>query len=104
MAITFTGKAEAVAAMDGFGARGTPFLFIASFTAEEWFVAPLSGLSPDSVAWAVRGKGNSPSPRTPPPLPALQPVYPNYGSYLAAFTRVQREIAAGNTYLLNLSA
>ena len=88
-------------ACNRYGASGTPFFFLIDYTAETWFCQPLDTLD-ETVRFNLDGFRHADNlPAASLPSYALDPV--SYTRYKAAFDMLQSEIAAGNTYLANLT-
>lgn len=89
------------ARMNALGAARVPFLFVISYDKTKLYVKPLDKLD-TGVLYKLEARRNYPRrPFQGTYRFAKTPV--SFSRYKQAFDRVQEEIAAGNTYLLNLT-
>jgi para-aminobenzoate synthetase component 1 len=94
---------EAAGKMDRLGAAGEPFLFIVDFAMEQPEVLTPAEAAARGILADIGGKPGAP------PLPARAPGFRfrkdpvAYADYRRAFDAVQAELAAGNSYLINLT-
>jgi para-aminobenzoate synthetase component 1 len=93
---------EGFRAMNLLGAEGRDFLFVISYDRSEIVLYDLHDL-PQSLLFHIDGfeESSCEEPESHPPRLFISP--PSFEEYLEAMRRVKEEIAAGNTYLLNLT-
>lgn len=91
--------------MNGFAAKGTPFLFILNFDLSKTIVEPLQETKADEILFDVDGVRNyNPEDKKKEIKNVnIQPSPPSYREFLEKLKKVRSEISAGNTYLLNLT-
>lgn len=98
---------EAIARMNRLGAGGEPFLVVVDFAIEEPAVFTPAEASAAGILFDVAGTTNAPpapaaaGPRGRPFTFRKFPV--PFAEYRAAFLAVREELAAGNSYLVNLT-
>lgn len=89
-----------------FGKSRTPFFFLIDFEQQKPLIVPLSGLAEQGV-WLEMGqvKNTAQNNSAQQNLPAFELTTQavSFSDYQAAFNLVQKEIQAGNSYLLNLT-
>ncbi len=78
-------------------------MFLIDFEMQAIQVFPLDKTFPRSVFYEFPGKRNSEIAATVPDKFAFRKFPMQYGDYLSAFTLIQKEIHAGNTFLTNLT-
>lgn len=94
-------KDTTISKMNEFGKAKKPFLFIIDFDEQHCFIEPL-----DQVDARILYNFNSctnASQVQPDFIPSLQAYPLTFDAYQLQFNAVQKEIAAGNTYLINLT-
>ena len=87
--------------MNRWGKAGTPFLFLLDFELAKPVVLRLSDIDASEIAYQI-GAWTNVAPVRYRPLAPLKFTPPERRRFDRAFERVQEEIRAGNTYLLNL--
>lgn len=98
-----TDRSTAQSQMNALGKDRRPFLFLIDFEMERPVVLPLSEVDPKTLLYAIGGHRNCGLPL---PVPAHYYYKPHpipRPRYRTAFEYVQRELQAGNSYLLNLA-
>ncbi len=89
--------------MNDLARRGVPFLFIIDFEQQQPIILPLEEAARRGIYYNINGQTNWRKA----PLRLAGPIrnkYPvSFAEYEAAFRYVQREIKAGNSYLVNLT-
>ena len=88
--------------MNSFGSLRTPFLFIIDYAFEKAVILTKEELDPYKFKFSFNKFSNTEDKRIKKTL-KIQKEPPASYDYLIAFDKVQKEINAGNTYLLNLS-
>jgi para-aminobenzoate synthetase component 1 len=84
-----------------FAQKRTPFLFVVSYNKKEIFVEPLKSLDSD-IFFKINGQRNYPrEPRE--KEYSLKKNLLKFNNYYDSLQKVQDEIRAGNSYLLNLT-
>ena len=94
---------EAIRSINRMSNRGLPFILIADFKCQNNVVIPLSDVDPNEILYDVNGVKNFQNINTPESKSVLKRTSVNFNQYRTAFEKVHKEIAAGNTYLLNLT-
>ena len=89
--------------MNKYGKEGIPFLFIIDFALEKPVIFPLNELADKNILFDIQGITNCQIEIPSRKMIRLRPEPPAFSEYKEAFIQVQKEIKAGNTYLLNLS-
>jgi para-aminobenzoate synthetase component I len=89
--------------MNKYGKEGVPFLFILDFALEKPMIIPLSDLKEENILFYIQGVTNNKLEIPPSKMIRLTPEVIDFSDYEFAFNQIQKEIKAGNTYLLNLS-
>ena len=87
--------------IDRLGAEGEDFLFLLSYDRSRIYAEPLDRLPPGLFYRLDDWQNYTPRPVAPPRIFRADPL--PYARYREAIGRVQEEIRAGNTYLLNLT-
>ncbi len=93
----------AIAEMNRLGKAGIPFLFVIDFKMNSPVVTPLKNTNPDSILYKVNYKTNYSHDYIIKRKLEFTSHPVNYEKYKTAFNIVEENIAAGNTYLLNLT-
>jgi para-aminobenzoate synthetase component I len=90
--------------MNEMGSKGIPFVFVIDFGCQKPVVMPVEKAGEAAILYNIRGKSNH-FPGQPGNLSPLKfekfPI--NFHTYLNAFEIVKKELAFGNSYLLNLT-
>jgi para-aminobenzoate synthetase component 1 len=95
--------AAALEAMNEYGGKAIPFLFIVDFDGKSPIVLRLEELDRRGIRYEIHGRGNAePASAAPPPL-FFQADPPSYERYQRAFDLAMRHLQRGDTYLLNLT-
>ena len=89
--------------MNEWGGSGIPFLFLIDFEQARPRVFRLDEIDPDLLLYDINGVSNISGFTAKVGQPKLISHPEPYGEYLAKFNIVMREIALGNTFLLNLT-
>ncbi|MCY7350662.1 MAG: aminodeoxychorismate synthase component I [Cytophagaceae bacterium] len=98
-------RQAAIERMNTLGERREPFLFLIDFEEQMPLVLPLSEVDPAQLWYDFSGNTNAPSGKETKPKPVdLQAIPLSFDEFVSAFNPVQRELQAGNTFLLNLTA
>lgn len=88
--------------MNLLGKEKIPFLFIIDFDGQNAFIKKLSDLNDDQVLYQFNSLSNQNSSEvTTPEISRFFPI--SFEEYQEQFSKIQKEIAFGNTYLLNLT-
>ena len=87
--------------IDRLGATGEDFFFLISYDRSRIFAEPLDRLPPGLLYRLDDWQNYTPRPVAPPRVFRARPL--SFDRYREAIERVQEEIRAGNTYLLNLT-
>ena len=95
------GRKAGFEAIDRLGRSGTPFLFILSYDKKKIFARAIEKLPPDIRFKCGRIRNDLPQKRRVSHHLSAEPI--SFKSYTQALVKVQEEIRAGNTYLLNLT-
>ncbi len=95
--------ARAVSAMNDWGKRGVPFLFIFDFSLQSPFVQELTHVDSQQLLFSVNGIKNYESPRRPLQAAYLKTYPITFSEYQSKFNLVQQHIQAGNSFLVNLT-
>jgi len=91
--------------MNDLGKRREPFLFLIDFEEQTPIVLSLAEIDPAALRYDFNGLTNAPRRRgLRPPAVEIQPAPVSFETFRRAFDRVQAELRAGNTFLLNLTA
>jgi para-aminobenzoate synthetase component 1 len=98
-----SGKNTIKEQMNEWGGAGIPFLFIIDFEQIRPLIFRLDEIDPANLLYDINGAGNSSGYRVNGIQPKLISHPGSYEEYLKKFNIVNREIALGNTYLLNLT-
>jgi para-aminobenzoate synthetase component 1 len=96
-------RQAAIERMNELGRRREPFLFLVDFEEQTPLLFPLSELDPTSLWYDFGGVTNAPAAVTAPTAFDWRISPPPFADFQTAFDRVQRELRAGNTFLLNLT-
>lgn len=96
-------RAEAIAAMNRYGAQHIPFLFIIDYAMRQCLVMPLTEVNPDEVLYRIGNRSNAPMAGVIDKKLQLDKFPIRFSEYEQKFSAVMREISVGNTYLLNLT-
>jgi para-aminobenzoate synthetase component I len=96
-------KEEAVEAMNDFGSRHVPFLFIIDFLMRAPLVLPLDELDSDHILYSIQGVRNFTLSRAGDTSVTIRKYPVPYERFAAAFEHVAQNIRDGNSYLLNLT-
>jgi para-aminobenzoate synthetase component 1 len=90
--------------MNEMGSKGIPFVFVIDFGCQKPVVVPAENAMDAGIFYYFRGKSNysSGQPEHAPPL-KFEKFPIDFPSYLNAFGIVKKELAFGNSYLLNLT-
>lgn len=101
--LDFFGKNKSIELMNAYGTKKTPFLFVISFDLEANFICPLDEIPHNLLKYSIdeiprrntmlENRRNFEFSRFPIPIE----------EYAAQYESVMTQIAAGNTYLLNLT-
>ncbi|MBC7892508.1 MAG: aminodeoxychorismate synthase component I [Sphingobacteriaceae bacterium] len=98
-------RQAAIARMNELGKRREPFLFLIDFEEQSPLVLPLAEVDPAALWYDFNGLSNAPRLRSFCPLSVeIQPFPIAFETFRQAFDRVQAELRAGNSFLLNLTA
>lgn len=98
-------RQAAIGRMNDLGKRREPFLFLIDFEEQTPLVLPLAEVDPAALRYDFNGLSNAPWLRSfRPPVVEIQPFPISPSTFREAFDRVQAELRAGNTFLLNLTA
>ncbi len=89
--------------MNEWGGAGIPFLFIIDFEQDKPLIFRLDEIDPAFILYDLNGMSNISGFTAKDRQPELISHPEPYGEYLAKFNIVKREIALGNTFLLNLT-
>lgn len=91
--------------MNRLGASGQPFLFVVDYKQEQIWIEEVGKVNRDEILYAVKGFTNGEiGPEIPEPVPVEWKSDPvSEREYARAFTEVQEQIRAGNSYLVNLT-
>jgi len=89
--------------MNEWGGRGIPLLFLIDFEQVRPLIFRLDEIDPDFLLYDINGVSNISGFTAKEGQPKLISHPEPYGEYLAKFNIVMREIALGNTFLLNLT-
>ena len=96
-------KIKAIKLMNEMGRKLIPFLFVIDFDMQSPLVFPITQIDPQELLFDINGISNSS------PQPAAKPafVFEKFpipeAEYSLKFDQVMKQIAVGNTYLLNLT-
>ena len=93
----------AAATMNYYGAQGIAFLFVIDYRMQRCRVIPLDKVNPDEIMYSIGEKTNVNNHIQVAKKLALDKYPPDFTEYLPKFRAVMRQIALGNTYLLNLT-
>lgn len=96
-------KKHAKYLMNHFGTSGVPFFFLTDFLMTQIYVIPVSEIDPKRIMVSMPKFTNF---IRNPHITSINSfeIYPvSYKEYYDAFMKVQKEIRAGNSYLLNLT-
>lgn len=97
-------KGAAAAAMNRYGAAQIPFLFIIDYLMQRCRVIPLEEVEPDEILYQIGETTNAAYQSIKIPQILYFDKNPiSFDEYLPKFQEVMRQIAIGNTYLLNLT-
>lgn len=100
-----TPRQAAIHRMNELGKRREPFLFLVDFEEQSPLVLPLADADPAWLRYDFGGVTNAPSVEASPvPGVVLQKFPAPFSAFQTAFDRVQAELHAGNSFLLNLTA
>lgn len=96
-------SAEAIKRMNAYGKAREPFLFLIDFEMQRPVVLKLDEIEAEELLFDINGQSNAagPEPSGESILFEKHPI--SRGRYGRAFQLVQRHLAAGDTYLLNLA-
>jgi len=94
---------QAIAAMNEYGSKAIPFLFIIDFEGERPLVYRIDELEGKDIFFDIDGHGNGASPGSPPPALYFESRPVPFPRYRDAFEEVQQYLRRGDTYLLNLT-
>ncbi len=98
-------RQAAIERMNELGKRREPFLFLVDFEEQTPLVLPLAAVDPATLQYDFNGLSNAPErQKSRPPSVEIQPFPISFETFRRAFDRVQAELHAGNTFLLNLTA
>jgi para-aminobenzoate synthetase component I len=86
------------------GRRQIPFVFLIDYLGRQPRLWRLPDADPAEVAFSLNGFSNTTRPSGPPPDFYFHKYPLSYADYLPRFEQVVREIKAGNSFLVNLSA
>lgn len=91
--------------MNRLGVSGQPFLFVVDYKQEQIWMEEVGKVDPDEILYAVKGGTNGIAvPGIPKQVPMEWKSYPvSETEYARAFSKVQEQIRAGNSYLVNLT-
>ena len=96
-------KIKAIKLMNEMGRKLIPFLFVIDFDMQSPLVFPITQIDPQELLFDINGISNSS------PQPAAKPAFVfekfpiSEAEYSLKFDQVMKQIAVGNTYLLNLT-
>ncbi len=96
-------RQAAITKMNSLGERRVPFLFVIDFEMFEPYICPLAEVSSQDILYDIEGVSNfkhSPEFAT---FAGIEKHPISFERYQAAFRRMQRHLARGDTYLLNLT-
>ena len=96
-------REEAIYSINDLSKKGEPFLLIADFKCANNIIIPLADVDSDEILYDVNGIKNFQNINNAKSKSALKRNVVNFKQYKTAFDEVHQEIAAGNTYLLNLT-
>lgn len=96
-------KSEAADAMNRLGAQGIPFLFVIDYAMRQNLVIPLDEVKDDEILYQIGQKTNANLSVDIRKNLQLTKYPVSFEEYLPKFEAVMRQIALGNTYLLNLT-
>jgi para-aminobenzoate synthetase component 1 len=100
-----TPRQAAIARMNELGRRREPFLFLIDFEEQTPLVLPLAQVDPTWLRYDFGGVTNAPPVASAKPEAVILQKSPApFSIFNTAFERVQAELHAGNTFLLNLTA
>lgn len=94
---------QAVAAMNEYGSKAIPFLFIIDFEREHPLVYRIDELEGEDIFFDIDGRGNEASAGSPSPALQFESRPVPFPRYRDAFEQVQQHLQRGDTYLLNLT-
>jgi para-aminobenzoate synthetase component 1 len=89
--------------MNTYGGKKIPFLFVISYSQQDGWVIPLSQIQPDEICYSIPGNSNIANKEA-----TSRPFFfhknpESFNTYLEKFNYAQKQIAYGNTYLINLT-
>lgn len=97
-------RETAIGRMNALGKKREPFLFLIDFEEQTPLVVPLAEVKPEIIWYDFGGRTNVPPAVDGPNEPVAVRVFaPAFENFQRAFNQVQRELRAGNTFLLNLT-
>ncbi len=97
-------RPAAIERMNELGKRREPFLFVVDFEEKTPLVLPLTEVDPDLIWYDFSGVSNAPTLAGNLPESFAWRVFPpSETTFQTAYEQVQRELRAGNTFLLNLT-
>ncbi len=96
-------KEDTIAAMNHFGKRRIPFLFVINFDMNENEVIPLSEVNNSEILFNINGIKNYKNEVSVNKEVAFEKFPVDFNTYSLAFNKVTKNINAGNSYLLNLT-
>lgn len=96
-------RAQAILAMNEWGKRGVPFLFVLDFSLQNHVVQQITKINPRQLLFSVNGFKNYKSPPSLPPSIYLQKYPLAFAEYRSKFNLVKQHIQAGNSFLVNLT-
>lgn len=99
--MNFYCKKEAVRRMNQLGESGVPFIFVCSYDMTRCIVEPVSDIDSEELLYSFRGKTNESGECHNIEHPVMTAKYPSFEEYKKGFDIVQRNIADGNSSLVN---
>lgn len=98
-----TDRAQAIQLMNDWGAARQPFFFLIDFEQQRPMVLRLEDIHSSELLYDIEGRGNARGLSAQDTLVEWERQPIDMARYAQAFELVQREIQAGNSYLLNLA-
>jgi para-aminobenzoate synthetase component 1 len=98
-----SGKSSIKELMNKWAEAGIPFLFIIDFEINKPLIFRLDEIDPDKLRYNIDGITNGDNYIESPKQTKLVKYPGKYDDYLIKFNKVKKELAFGNSYLLNLT-
>lgn len=97
----FYSEKEAVHMMNQLGESGVPFIFVCSYDKTRCIVMPMDEVNSNEMLFSFHGRSNDINETEHVEKPVMTAHYPSFEEYKHGFDIVQKNIAEGNSSLVN---